>query len=79
MSKYSRISSAKELDKALKSVRKDIAASEKRISEKCASFRSGFSPLTAVSNLFGQGTRFFSGLAVALSMFHKLRGGRRRV
>ena len=81
MSKYSRISTEAELEKALKEVRKEVKASGHRLSHRYSSFSRTVSPISTVAGFFGRSRTpdFLSGLAVAISLVRKLKGKKKRV
>lgn len=81
MSKYSRISTEAELEKALKEVRKEVKASGHRLSRRYDSFTRSVSPFSAVTSFVGRPrtAEFFSGLAVAISIIRKLKRKKKRV
>lgn len=81
MSKYSKITTEVELDKALGELRKEVKASGRRLSHRYSSFTRTVSPISSVAGFFGRPrtSDFLSGLAVAISIVRKLKGKKKRV
>lgn len=80
MSKYSRISTEAELDKALKELRKEVKENNRKLSRRYDSFTKSVSPISSVASFVGRPrtAEFFSGLAVAISLIRKLKGKKKK-
>ena len=72
-SKYSGISTAGELDKALESLHAKIGSQEKKISVAYKSLSSGFTPLGLASGLLRKSPEFFSGAAFVWSILKRFK------
>lgn len=81
MSKYSKITTEAELDKALQELHKEVKVSGRRLSHRYSSFSRTVSPISTVAGFFGRSRTpdFLSGLAVAISLVRKLKGKKKRV